>query len=524
MRSILARVAVLQVVAAGLALAIGVGLTAWRGAAELPSLALSLLVVQAAVTCAAVMALHVLWRAALAERDALCAHADAIGRGDLLERTEPKLAEWAPVGRAMNVMVARLRQQAKAQEFALNELRGEVSVDALTRLPSRITFMERLRSQLDADAGARGALLLVRVVDLARINQREGRELGDELLKSVSAVLRMHGAMLRETEVFIARLNGADFGVLLRGTGQHDLPAVLEAMSSSLGKLHKQALSPLALPTIVGAALIEPGVGFADALSCADAMLRECEVAGRSWSIGAPGRVALRPSVGEWRRLIDDALDTGRVTLVRSTVAAAEGAPAHEEARIELLDAHGNALDREESQAAALRTQRIDELDLRTVELALARLLQHAMPLVVTLHAASCARPSFVRRLEIALQLAPEARARLWIEIDLRGQVQTLDDYMDVLKVLEKIAIRVGARHVPADSQLLERMRRAGVMYLRTSGRFGREPQDSVAGEGDRVFKRLAQAAGLGLVVPHADVAGSGSSAPGSSTPFLASP
>lgn len=502
MKSILSRLVWIQLAGAGSVVAIVLTIAAWRGQPDLQGLAWMLGAAQLCITVAAMLATRRTWRRWQQAREALCEHILAVGDAEFTERREPEAEEWAPVGRAMNVMVARLRDAAEVRDRLLSHLQGEVRTDALTGLPSRIQFMEQLKLQLDAANGVHGAVILIRISDLAGINQREGRELGDELLRSVAAVLRLHAALLRNAQMFSSRLNGADFGVLLRNTTQRELQSAVRGLHDGLMRLHDQGLSPLSLPAMIGVAVVEPGSAVAEAMGCADAMLQECETTRQGWRIGTPGNVVARPSVGQWRRLIDDALETGRVRLMRRSIAAFDWAPTHDEVQIELQDGKGVALDVGECHAAALRTQRIDELDLRKVELSIVRLMQKDVPVAVTLHGSSCARPSFVRRVGIVLELAAAQCRQLWIELDLRGEAQTFDDYAALLALLKKLSIRSGARQVPQESALLDRLREAGVSYVRVSEDFGDPTHGSTALERDRFFERLAGAAGLSILVP----------------------
>ena len=91
-------------------------------------------------------------------------------------------------------------------------LRTRALTDALTDLPGRAPFVERLDRAL-SDGGSRSAaVLLVDLDDFEEINHSLGHEAGDRLLAAV-------GERLAETvgsEGFVARLCGDEFAVLLR--------------------------------------------------------------------------------------------------------------------------------------------------------------------------------------------------------------------------------------------------------------------------------------------------------------------
>jgi diguanylate cyclase (GGDEF)-like protein len=85
--------------------------------------------------------------------------------------------------------------------------------DALTGLPSRLLFMERLQHAL-VQAQRHGRRLAVMFIDLDRfklINDNLGHEAGDMMLQEVSCRLKMR---LREGDT-VARLGGDEFVMLL---------------------------------------------------------------------------------------------------------------------------------------------------------------------------------------------------------------------------------------------------------------------------------------------------------------------
>ena len=79
-------------------------------------------------------------------------------------------------------------------------------------------------------------------------------------------------------------------------------------------------------------------------------------------------------SLAQWRSLIDEALVTGRVSLDLLPVSGPDGATVQQLARVRLHNAQGHAFGPDEVLPAALRTARIADVDLRVVELALARI------------------------------------------------------------------------------------------------------------------------------------------------------
>ena len=93
-------------------------------------------------------------------------------------------------------------------------LRREMQTDALTGLPNRAAFAERIEAIVGAGEAERAdhAILVIDLDRFSRINACLGAMAGDELLLSVAR--RVKGA-LRAADV-LARIGGDEFGVLMR--------------------------------------------------------------------------------------------------------------------------------------------------------------------------------------------------------------------------------------------------------------------------------------------------------------------
>ena len=83
--------------------------------------------------------------------------------------------------------------------------------DALTDLPNRVLFRERLEQELErTKRGEQLAMLYIDIDEFKSVNDSLGHPVGDELLKAVAARLR---SCVRETD-FVARLGGDEFAIV----------------------------------------------------------------------------------------------------------------------------------------------------------------------------------------------------------------------------------------------------------------------------------------------------------------------
>jgi diguanylate cyclase (GGDEF)-like protein len=104
------------------------------------------------------------------------------------------------------------------EERTEHSLRREMAIDALTGLPNRAGFEDRLEEVLAKGGREHHAVLALNLDRFSRINACLGGIVGDELLISVAR--RLKGA-LRQPDV-LARTGGDEFAILLAGVERND--------------------------------------------------------------------------------------------------------------------------------------------------------------------------------------------------------------------------------------------------------------------------------------------------------------
>ncbi|WP_162530628.1 EAL domain-containing protein [Rhodovastum atsumiense] len=130
--------------------------------------------------------------------------------------------------------------------------------DALTGLPNRVLFRERLDEALARARRETGfALLLIDLDRFKEVNDTLGHPAGDALLREVTARLR---AELRETDT-LARLGGDEFAVIQAGVHQpQDATTLARRMVEVLGTPFTLEGQQVCIGTSIGIALA-PGDG-----------------------------------------------------------------------------------------------------------------------------------------------------------------------------------------------------------------------------------------------------------------------
>ena len=177
-------------------------------------------------------------------------YAWVLGRGRVMHRDEAGRA-LRVVGTHTNITVRKEAEQHVAR-LARH--------DALTDLPNRILFRERLDEALLEVSETKGACALL-YLDLDRfkaVNDTFGHLAGDALLKEAGRRLK---AAVRETDT-VARLGGDEFAILqIEGASQ---PASSAALAQRL-------IEAMAEPFLIGGEQIGVGISIGVALAPSDA-------------------------------------------------------------------------------------------------------------------------------------------------------------------------------------------------------------------------------------------------------------
>lgn len=212
----------------------------------------------------------------------------------------------------------RRRQAQRAREQRLERLWRAAGLDASSGLHSRRSFIARLDLHLgsgllagdDLPPESSGALLLITVHGLDRLNRIEGRAAGDGLIASIGASLRTYQD--RVPGALAGRLAGADFALLLPVTGladetAHTLQGLLQALADSFST--RVSIS-------VGAVEDLRALDASRALAQADAALRQAQMGPLVCVLSEPGpdeHASAVDPVALWRRCVGGLGELGLV-------------------------------------------------------------------------------------------------------------------------------------------------------------------------------------------------------------------
>ena len=168
-------------------------------------------------------------------------------------------------------------ENGMAQRIAgsLTDITEAKVADALTGLPNRVLFRERLEqcvSRKKRDKNYNFSLLYLDLDNFKLVNDSMGHESGDRLLVSIARRLE---SCLREAESIVCRLGGDEFGIVIEGYNTRQTPtSIAERIIASIGT-----------PISIGCgrevyASVSIGVSFAgNGMVCADEIIQAADTA-----------------------------------------------------------------------------------------------------------------------------------------------------------------------------------------------------------------------------------------------------
>ena len=251
--------------------------------------------------------------------DYMVKQSQAIARREFLSAARlPRTPELRRVVQAMNQMVEKLQALFKEQSERTEKLRVESYQDSLTGLANRRYFDMQLNAHVSQIEDSRsGYLLLLRVKDLAGLNQRLGGQHTDALLIAVGQQLVRECARYPKTKNLISRSRGGEFAVLAPGLVHDEAVQLAQNLEGVLQSLYATGASDVSPVAHIGLAPYTPGDSPQTLLSLADQALSQAESGGEStWSCieyGAAASVA--DDLHAWHTLLDQALIQRRFEL-----------------------------------------------------------------------------------------------------------------------------------------------------------------------------------------------------------------
>ncbi|VVO37874.1 hypothetical protein PS718_05521 [Pseudomonas fluorescens] len=456
--------------------------------------------------CGAVSAVlgALLLRRQLKPLDYMVKQSHAIARREFLSLPDlPRTPELRRVVQAMNQMVEKLKALFQEQAERSEKLRAESYQDNLTGLANRRYFEMQLNNRVsNPEQASSGYLLLLRVKDLAGLNQRLGGQRTDELLKAVGEQLSRECAKYPETQNLVTRIRGGEFAVLAPGLVREEALQLAQNLDSALSSLHATGATDVAAVASIGLAPFAHGDSPQAVLSLGDQALAQAEGQGeQNWACIDQ---SLNADVGDdhhaWHRLLDQALSQQRFELYFQPVVAAQDTQLvlHYKVLSRLLDEQGQTVPAGRFLPWLERfgwTARLDRLMLERV---LEQMNEHEDSLALNLSSATLADPQALNKIFEILRMHSNLGPRLTLEI---GEEQLPEQAVleQLTRRLRELGFSLSLQRFGGRFSMIGNLARLGLAYLKIDGSYIR----AIDQESDkRLFIEAIQRAAHSIDLP----------------------
>lgn len=428
--------------------------------------------------CGLVSALLGAWllRTQLRPLDALVQQAQAISRREFHSLPKvPRTPELKRVVLAMNQMVDKLRTLFAEEAARSEQLRESAYQDSLTGLANRRLFDIRLANQLIVnEQNAEGYLLLLRVNDLAGLNQRLGAQHSDALLAAIGERLRQCSVEAGHGDWLASRNRGGEFSLLAPGLSAEEAERLAAQLCDALDSLGRTGASDCSPVAHLGLAAFRPGESAEQVLERADQALAEAQRhAQRPWARIDDFSAAPAHGHEHWRTWLDAALAGRHLQLFFQPVRRCTGEREllHHKVLARLHDAQGETVPAGRFLPWVERFGWAARLDMAMLERCLEHLQRHPQPLALSLSAASLQDAGNLERLLAMLDKQPACAHLLTLEIDER-HLPPADELEQLCQAIRRTGYRLGLQHFGGRFSLIGNLTRLGLAYLKIDGSY----------------------------------------------------
>jgi diguanylate cyclase len=203
---------------------------------------------------------------------------------DHLESEEQRHTTTSQREEELKAKFADLESEAQGLREQIEEARIKAVRDAVTGLPNRQAYDERIQQEYSRwkRFGDPLALMVWDIDDFKKINDTYGHQSGDKALRALAEKLK---TTLRETD-FIARYGGEEFVVLLVGTDLDGAKEAAEKMRARIEKVGLKANGEIIRMTVSGGiSMFQQGDAPQDVFERADQALYKAKGNGKNQCI-----------------------------------------------------------------------------------------------------------------------------------------------------------------------------------------------------------------------------------------------
>lgn len=418
--------------------------------------------------------------------------AEAICRKEYtIQETLPRTRELRQVVTSMNRMTAKVKDMFSEQSKVAERLRRNAYSDQLTGLGNRRYMTGQVEAHLENISGpTTGALILLQVVELQEINQTNGFEAGDALLKKVAGVIKEETSNINN--VALARMTGGDYAVFLPEISEAAASELTEKISGNVARIALKNLSHTDNISHVGCVCYDHKPTLPQLLSEADNALQTARQKG-------PNRAAVTSLLSDeqqtvkgktwWKETLEEVLENDRILLYGQPVMKSSDRDKifHQEVLSRIV------LDKDEIVSAGVFipfAERMDMVSLLDKTVIKKLIKEHSQlglsrTIAVNLSPSSLADTAFVSWLLTTLKGVKATSLKIIFEMPEFGAVQHIDAAREFSTTVQKLGHGIGLDHFGQSFSNFGYLRSLRPEYVKIDRAFTKELEQE---QGDSEF------------------------------------
>ena len=407
--------------------------------------------------------------------------ANAIGNKRFVTTKEPRTLEFRAVIRSLNKLSAHVQNMLEDESSKLENHIKKTQRDEVTGLYNREPLLGHLTSLLNKqDEYAHGALILVRIIDLLVLNQKEGRQEIDLLLSRFGITLTEVCAS-HSSNGLTGRLNGSDFLVVL--------PACDDAAESAGREIYEKLLTVCRECGLGHAKLLASSTAYyadedtSKILTRLDNGLQNAAYKETPSCIFIDAKVPTPTHVKQhdWRQYLNTALSKRLFNMQLVPVYSVQKALIHWEASLQLLDEQGSYIQASAFMPHVSRLGLSAQLDYRVVEMAIDHIKKNAIPLAIHLSASTLTNPPLMGKISALIQQNSQLSHYLSIQFSEHGVCQNIDGLRAFCQLLAPYKCKVGIEHAGQEIKHIGKVHDLGLHYVKIDQTFIQNINDTPA-------------------------------------------
>ena len=430
-----------------------------------------------------VVALHFVLRPLRAVEDQAKAICD---REYPVQKKVPWTLELRSVVAAMNRMTIKVKDMFQEQADAMERIRAENLLDPVTGLGNRKYFDMQLRHLMaDTEKFETGALIIVEIKDLKRINDELGYVKTDAFIAEVGKLITEHCNRLEGVETFAAHIAGADFAIVLSDVSEAEAEKFTDELMQTLPRLHDKGIIDTVDIAHAGIAHYR-SQNFGELMSEADTALRAAQGKGvNAWVLNraAPDAGRYAYSATQWGTILNKIIENRKILLFRQPIVrcGTDRPVDHYETLLRVLDDDNSVIPAGIFIPMAKRLGLIQALDKLVVSEVMARLAKggDGVPVAVNLFPTSIVDPAFNDWLVAELNGQPAVARQLILEVSEYGAVEDVGRLKDWVDRIRATGAKTSIDHFGKGFSSFGYLCDTRIDYLKIDGSFISDIQDN---------------------------------------------